>query len=453
MAVTAPAIPKDAAELEAMLGDTSTLAEIAKTPAALGEFVRNYVKSQQAKNGEYIEATVKEQAQIAVAEMLKDNASTLRNRGKLDLGKGSPSKGAAYLEDAPGALLDGEFRNFNEFMASIRPDGGRARRGAEDQERWRRIANDYSTVDPAKGGFLVPEVFRSQLLQASLETAIVRPRAMVVEMDGPVVAFPTVDETTHVDSLYGGITGTWVGEGESLPESEARFGRVVLRANKLVSYCEAPSELPADAPRAWSSFINTAMPRAISFFEDDAFLTGNGVGKPLGVLHANNTALVTVAKESGQTADTIHWENLIKMYARMLPGSLGTAVWIASIDTFPELATMALSVGTGGSAIWLNNGVEGPPARILGRPVLFSEKVNKLGDGGDISFVDLGQYLVGDRGEMRVQSSEHYKFGNDVVSYRVIQRADGRPWLKSAITPANGSTNTLSPYVTLAERA
>jgi HK97 family phage major capsid protein len=450
--VTAPTIPTSAAELEAMLSDTATLSAVAKTPERLGEFIRNYARSQMEKNGEAISAQVREQAQIVLAEMLKENGATLSNKAKLDLanGRGAVRQGAAYNGEAIGAALDGEFSSVSDFLASVAPDH---KRSPANRSRWEKIRNDYSSIEPALGGFLVPEVLRSTLLQNSLEESIVRPRAMVVPMDGPSVPFPAVDETSHASSVYGGITGTWVEEGQALPESEAKFGRVVLKANKLVSYCEVPSELPMDAPQTFGGFVDTAMPRAITFFEDQAFLTGNGVGKPLGVLNTGNTALVAVAKESGQTADTIVWENVIKMFARMLPSSLSRAVWIAAIDTFPELATMALSVGTGGSAVWLNNGVEGPPATILGRPCYFTEKAPKLGDAGDLSFIDFGQYLLGDRQNMRVESSQHYKFGNDMIVYRVIERVDGRPWMKSALTPANGSTSTLSPYVTLAERA
>jgi HK97 family phage major capsid protein len=140
------------------------------------------------------------------------------------------------------------------------------------------------------------------------------------------------------------------------------------------------------------------------------------------------------------------------MFARMLPGSLNRAVWVVPPDSFPQLATMSLSVGTGGSAIWLNNGVSGPPATILGRPVIISEKVPKVGDAKDISFVDFGFYLLGDRQVMSAMSSPHYKFGEDETAYRIIERCDGRPWLNSAITPKNGG-DTLSPIVTLAERA
>jgi HK97 family phage major capsid protein len=89
---------------------------------------------------------------------------------------------------------------------------------------------------------------------------------------------------------------------------------------------------------------------------------------------------------------------------------------------------------------------------ILGRPVIFSEKVPPLGDAGDINFVDLGFYLIGDRQVMSAMSSPHFKFQNDQTAYRIIERVDGRPWLQSAITPKNGGA-TLSPFVKIAARA
>lgn len=442
-------IPTSGPELEATLADPKKLKEIAQNPESLGTFIKNYVadqRQQDKQHGDILAQQVKEQADIVLAELLKEGKATLTNRGKLDLRRGGAERGGSgYNPEAKGVPLDGEFKNVAEFMQSLYP------RNHAGKDKWAKIRNDYSSVDPALGGFLVPEVLRSTLLQNSLENSVVRPRATNITMDGPSVPFPAIDETTHSGSVYGGITGTWVAEGEALPESEARFGRVVLKSNKLVTYCEVPNELPQDAPQAFGGFITGTMPKAIGFFEDIAFMSGNGVGRPLGALNAANTALIQQAIEGAQGADTIVWQNLIKMFSRMLPSSLETAVWLCAIDTFPELATMALTVGTGGSAVWLNNGVEGPPMTILGRPVYFTEKTAKLGDLGDISFVDWSQYLVGDRAEMRVQASEHYKFGNDVVAYRVIERVDGRPWMKSPLTPANGGP-TLSPYVTLGAR-
>jgi HK97 family phage major capsid protein len=267
------------------------------------------------------------------------------------------------------------------------------------------------------------------------------------------VPFPAIDATSNVSSVYGGVVGYWTEEGAALTASQAAFSRIVLDAKKLTAYTEVPNELISDSAVSFQAFLDQIFPEALSFYEDIAFLKGSGVGEPLGALDANNTATISVAKETGQVADTIVWENIVKMYSRMLPSSLDRAVWVCSIDTFPELATMALSVGTGGSAIWLNNGVQGPPMTILGRPVIFTEKApGVLGDLGDISFVDFGFYLIGDRQVMSAMSSPHFKFQNDQTAYRIIERVDGRPWLQSSVTPQNNGP-ALSPFVQLAERA
>jgi HK97 family phage major capsid protein len=262
-----------------------------------------------------------------------------------------------------------------------------------------------------------------------------------------------IDSTSNVSSIFGGVVAYWTEEAAQLVESQATFGRVVLDAKKLTAYAEVPNELLADAP-AFSAFFDSIFPRAIAWFEDIAFMNGTGVGEPLGFV--NCPASVQVAIETNQATKTIVWENVVKMFARMLPTALNQAVWIASIDTFPELATMALSVGTGGGPVWMGNytnpGAATPPVTILGRPVYFTEKTPQLGTTGDLSFVDLGYYLVGDRQMMQSSSSEQYRFQNDKTAFRVIERVDGKPWIQSAITPHNNSASTLSPFVQLASR-
>jgi len=196
---------------------------------------------------------------------------------------------------------------------------------------------------PADGGFLIPEYLRSELLRVALEKAVVRSRARVVPMETLTVPFPMIDTTSNASNIYGGVTAYWTEEAASLTDSSPTFGRVKLEAKKLTAYSEIPNELFADSIISLQMFINEIFPEAIAWFEDIAFIRGSGVGEPLGFL--NSSATVSVAKETGQAATTIVWENLVKMYARMLPSSLSSAVWIAHIDTFPELATMSLSVG------------------------------------------------------------------------------------------------------------
>ena len=455
-------IPQNPEELQEMLSDPKTIEDLQKS-GQYGEVLKAYgralAKSEDTRGqmaeivAEAVTASFTGQgaAKEAIDKVVTD-ALTVKlgeygvKRPEMVVGADAKAHGAAYNKHALGAALDNEFESTADFFHSIYHGnlGG--------QDRWRKIRNDYSSIDPAAGGFLVPERLRAELLRLALETAVVRPRARVIPMDSARVPFPAIDSTSHASSVFGGITGTWIEESGTLGESEAKFGRVVLQAAKLATSCDVPNELLQDSIVSFAALIEQLMPEAIAWYEDVGFLTGNGVGQPLGVL--NSPALVTITKETNQVADTIVWENLVKMYSQMLPGSLGRAVWVANINCFPQIATMGLSVGTGGSAIWLNNGASGPPATILGRPLILTEKVPTVGGAGsgkDISFIDFGYYLIGDRMQMRAESSPHYHFGTDQTTYRIIERVDGRGWLMSYLTPAN-STSYLSPFVTLGER-
>lgn len=452
--MTAPTvIPTSASELEEMLSDSATMQALLGNSKQFGEFITNYARTVMGRDTD-IRAQVKEETQRVLTAWLKENGA--KDIKRINLDPESPvqrKRNAQYNPEAPGAKADHLFGSTAEYFAATWHFADKLP-NAQDYMAKRseltQIRNSFGSAVPADGGFLVPERLRAELLRVSLESAIVRSRARVIPMDSLTVPFPAIDSTSNASSVYGGITAYWTEEGATLTDTSPKFGRVKLLAKKLTAYSEVPNELFTDSIISLAMFIDEVFPEALAWFEDIAFMTGGGVGEPLGWLNAD--AAVSVAKETGQAADTIVWENLVKMFARMLPSSIARAVWIANVDTFPELATMALSVGTGGSAVWLNNGVEGPPMRILGRPVIFTEKCPTVGDAGDINFVDLGYYLIGDRQSMTSMSSEHYKFKNDQTAIRFIERVDGLPWLQSPITPQTGA-NTLSPFVKIAARA
>lgn len=448
------AIPTGAAELNEMLADSAKMQSLFKNPAKFGEFINAYASAQMDEKNQ-ISEQVRNETQRVLAEFVKTQRNNVpTNFNPLDRPRtAGAGKGAFYNKRAPGAAIDdaGLFAgDYTKMLQALSPQAVKGEMGMPDEVmadlgRLKKIQNSFGTIVPADGGFLVPESLRSDLMAATVAQALVRPLATVIPMDTARVGIPFVDATTEAGGIFNGLTFYWTEEGAALTETQTKFGQVVLDASKLTGYVEAPNELVADAS-AFGAFLDQALPKGIAAAEDYAFINGNGVGKPLGFL--NNSATVTVSAVSGQGANTLVWENIVGMYSRMLPSSLNNAVWIASIDTFPQLATMALAVGTGGSAVWLNNGAAGPPVTILGRPVYFTGSAPALGTTGDIAFVDLSYYLVGDRSTWQVSASEHYKFGNDKTAYRIIERVDGRPWIQSALTPAN-SGPTLSPFVQL----
>jgi HK97 family phage major capsid protein len=81
--------------------------------------------------------------------------------------------------------------------------------------------------------------------------------------------------------------------------------------------------------------LGKAITKALGFFLDSAFLNGVGVGEPEGVINA--PATVIVAKETGQAAATINYENVKRMFARLHPASFKNAVWVANSTTIPQL--------------------------------------------------------------------------------------------------------------------
>jgi len=447
------AIPTAATELEEFLNDTgkmSALFDNGKATPQLGEFLRNYATAHNRRDAEFGEQ-IREQVQATMQEFLRDAPS-----GRVPLSAsaapGSPS--------APGSRVDGIYADHGEFLQAVYDKHDRLT--TLDREdisnkltKHRSVQNSYGTSIPADGGFLVPESMRQDILTVALETSIVRPRATVIPMTTGSVSVPATDDTTHAGgTAFGGVTTYWTAEAAQMTETQGKFGRVKLESDKLTAFSLVPNDMIEDAP-AFLAWFRTAMPQAVAFKEDYSFTNGSGAGEPLG--WRNAAATVSVTRETGQASggdpglNTIVWENLVKAYSRMLPGSLGRAVWIVSPDSFPELATMALSVGTGGSAIWLNNGASGPPMTILGRPVLVSEKVGTVGSAGDVNFVDLSYYGIGDRMTMTLASSTEYKFQNDETAFRLIERTDGRPLLLSSITPANGGA-AQSAFVNIAQR-
>jgi HK97 family phage major capsid protein len=409
------------------------------------------------KEREEMLGQLREQTEAQLTEWLKENQSQFPgNVARVpNLDESKRSMGARpspvyHNKRAKGAPLDGTWPDFYTFLQDIWYSKGNGALSAEAKSRM-DVYNAYSEKVPSEGGFLVPEEYRSELMQLSLDGAIVRPRATIIPMGAPRIHIPMLDETSRVSSVFGGVVVYRTEEGAELTESSASFASVKLDVTKQTALSHVPNELIRDWG-AFGAFMDATLPNAMAFYEDLDYISGSGVGCPLGGLSVNNTALLVIDKETSQVATTIVWQNVLKMYSRMLPSSLAKAVWLASPDVFVELATMALNVGTGGSAVWLTDGTGSPVLTLLGRPVVMSEKApGALGAQGDLSLVDWSMYLIGDYQTMTVDSSPHVKFTSDKTTFRAIARNDGRPWLQSPITPRNNSA-TLSPFVTLGAR-
>ena len=454
------AIPTNAAEMQEMMDDPKVAAQIIGN-GQLSEFTRAYAKATDDRGdiADIVRSSV-EAAMVGkneIADLVNSQATDIVNRllgehginrPQLHDGGTGAKHNAMYNPLAPGQKIDDlNFTNLGEYAAT-------AWHKAPDSERRNnvvRISNDFSSREPSTGGFLIPETFRSDIMELALESSVVRPRAFVLTMGTPTQLVPYNDSTSNASSVYGGFIFYWSEEAgdASANATNAKFGRMKLEVHDLIGYSVVPNELMADAS-GLNSWLMRALPLGIGNFEDRAFLSGNGVGQPLGVINALNAALISQNKETNQITKTILTENITKMFARMLPSSLGSAVWVVNQTTFPQLMGLTINVGTGGAPVMLMDIRNAPNITLLGRPVIITEKVPALGSLGDINFIDFNYYMIGDRQAVSLDSSDQANFASNQTAFRIIERVDGRPWLQSAFTPQNG--DTLSPFVQLQAR-
>jgi HK97 family phage major capsid protein len=304
------------------------------------------------------------------------------------------------------------------------------------------------------GGFLVDTDHDMSIMQRVYDQGQVLQR---VSMDGVSagsngMTYNLVNETSRADgSRMGGIRAYWTAEGGAKTASEPVFRQLSLRLKKVAALVYATDEQLQDA-NALESWIMRELPNELRFVVEDSIFNGTGVGMPQGILPS--LGMVNVAKEVGQAADTVVVPNIVKMWSRMWVRSRPNAVWFIHQDLEPQLFQLQLPVGTGGQAVYMPPGglSATPYATLMGRPVVPVEYCQTVGDRGDIILADLSQYQMIEKGGIQSASSIHVQFVYDETVFRFVYRVDGSNIWNSALTPKNG-TNTVAPFVLLAERA
>lgn len=298
------------------------------------------------------------------------------------------------------------------------------------------------------GGFLVPTAFMPNLMQVAAEADFISGRTFKVPMQAPKVEIEACVDKTHTNSVTGGLRFYRREEAAAIVASRTVFEKITLHANSLAGLAFATNEILTDSPLSFAAILEQKFKTEYASHMLHERIWGTGVGECEGVM--NSPALVTIAKEDAQTADTINYTNILKMRARVW--GYNDAVWLANQDTIPQLGILSLAVGTGGGPVWMPSAVTDKPDMLLGRPIIFTEYCDTLGDLGDILCVNWTQYLDGLYEGLTGAESMHVRFAENESAFRFTSRNDGRCWWRSALTPKN-STNTLSPFVALAARA
>lgn len=335
-------------------------------------------------------------------------------------------------------------RCFADFLVSVAQAGNDSwairRKGINRLESVYKAALsefDGGTV----GGYLVPTELRADLFRDVAEESVFRASALVVPMKSATLELPLPDAistaTAGTSPFFGGMLLQWIAQDDALPETEPKFQQVVLTAWQLGGYLLMSNPLMEDG-LAIESHLRRLLARAIAFYEDLAFFQGSGAGQPLGVINGGGVQKIT---RSGSGAFVA--ADAANVIAGLIPGSWATSIWACNPTVLAKIAQLTGWMQNVPQHIGKRNNIQGS---FDSRPLYVTEKLPRLGTLGDIMLFDPSLYVIGDRQQLEIAASAHFKFTSNKMTWRVLERVDGQPWLSKTVTLEDGTT-TAGAYV------
>ncbi len=281
------------------------------------------------------------------------------------------------------------------------------------------VLNVLQIGTDSEGGYLVPDEFEHTLVQALEEENIFRQMAKIIQTSSGDRKIPVV-------ATKG--TASWIDEEGAFTESDDAFGQVSIGAYKLGTLIKVSEELLNDSVFDLESYISTEFARRIGAKEEEAFFTGNGTGKPLGILATTGGAEtgVTSAAATAVTAD-----ELIDLFYSLKAPYRKNAIWVLNDSTVKAIRKLK---DQNGQYLWQPSMVAGTPDTILGRPVKTSAYMPTLAAGNkSIAFGDFGYYWIADRQGRSFKRLNELYAANGQVGFLASQRVDGKLILPEAI--------------------
>lgn len=283
---------------------------------------------------------------------------------------------------------------------------------------FRQISNVLSEGIDTDGGYLVPEEYDRRLIEGLEEENIFRKLATTITTSGE----------RKINIAGSKPAAAWIDEGEELTFGDAKFAQINLDAHKLHVAVKVTEELLYDNAFQLEKYILRQFSKALGNAEEDAFLNGDGVGKPLGIFAETGGADVgvTAASATAITADEII--NLVYSLKRPYRKN---AKFIMNDQTISLLRKLK----DGNQAyLWQPSVQAGEPDRLFGYEVLTSPYVPTVEAGKPvIAFGDFSYYNIGDRGTRSFAELKELFAGNGMIGFVAKERVDGKLVLPEAI--------------------
>ncbi|MCX4324864.1 MAG: phage major capsid protein [Lachnospiraceae bacterium] len=320
-------------------------------------------------------------------------------------GKPGGKAEADGAEDKTGRASDDYRKNFWNAMRSKAPMPA--------------VTNALQIGTDSEGGYLVPDEYERTLVEALEEENIFRQMAKVIKTSSGDRKIPVVASKG---------TASWIDEEGAFPESDDSFGQVSIGAYKLGTMIKVSEELLNDSVFDLQSYISREFARRIGAKEEEAFFTGDGKGKPLGVLAATGGAEtgVTAASATAVTAD-----ELMDLYYSLKSPYRKKSMWVLNDSTIKAIRKLK---DNNGQYLWQPSLAAGTPDMILGRPIKTSAYMPAMAAGAKtIAFGDFSYYWIADRQGRSFKRLNELFAATGQVGFLATQRVDGKLILAEAV--------------------
>lgn len=338
-----------------------------------------------------------------------------------------------------GGTKENEATSFGGFLKAI---------SQRDYERIEKVYNEHpanavkflNTNTGTEGGYLVPQQFLNQFMTMTERMEIVRPRAMTQPIPFGNIEIPAIDYNQTwvegVDPLLGGLAMYWTGEGAQDTQSEPEFRQIELRSNEATTSVPVSNKLLDNNAIGLESLLMRLFTAAAAYTEDYAYIRGDGVGKPLGVLNANATL------ESDVTSGGPTVAELAAMYVRLDPECVDTAIWLVHPLLYEDI--IALNADSDSAVTFLPDMQGRITAMLFGIPMYRSKVMPNTYANGGLALIDFNKYIIGQDLQLEIAMSEHADFRRRRTMWRATIRTDGQPMLNASIPIGPQSTDRVS---------
>lgn len=285
------------------------------------------------------------------------------------------------------------------------------------RSNFRQVSNVLVEGTDASGGYLVPDEWDNRLIDKLEEENVMRRLGTSIQTSG--------ERKINVAATK--PTTSWVEEGGELQFSDPTFSQVILDAYKLSTAVKVSEELLADNQYDLEAYLIRSFGQAIANAEEEAFLVGDGTGKPTGLLHPTYGGQIGVTT----TGAAITTDEIIDLVYKLKRPYRAKASFIVADSTMAVIRK--LKDGTG-NYLWQPALTSGEPDRLLGYAVYTSAYMPTVAAGKPvIAFGDMSYYNIGDRGTRSLAALHELFAGVGQVAFVAKERVDGKLILPEAV--------------------